>query len=319
MINTVRTPIADQGLTQLEVIGEGPFTCVRRGDWNGISVAIKTFDKIDGNMPTEIFSEFDMYNKTEHPNLLAFFGVCTTPSKFCLVLEKAVTNLTNHLPKIKTDIEKKCIALNVARGLAHLHANQIAHTRLKPDNILLTANGQVKISDFGISKIQEKLDHVSEFEIPLLHPKVDTKRYCAPENFNRSVTYIANFEDQANADIYSYGMVVWGIITKRMPFTHSSEADVVEQFAAGRREVMDWNWSAFDRNLISNCWSFEPSSRPKAAEIVKSLESKVNEIYLLNFQSAKLYLLMSHTHGNVFASPEMKEMKPIIFKGLLPS
>ena len=91
------------------------------------------------------------------------------------------------------------IALDIANGMAYLHSQAILHRDLKPSNVLLTNNKRAKISDFGMSVAITGQELTAE---------TGTYRWMAPE-------VIKHESYSSNADVYSFGIVLWQLITVR--------------------------------------------------------------------------------------------------------
>jgi serine/threonine protein kinase len=91
------------------------------------------------------------------------------------------------------------IALDIANGMAYLHSQAILHRDLKPSNVLLTNNKRAKISDFGMSVALTGQELTAE---------TGTYRWMAPE-------VIKHESYSSNADVYSFGIVLWQLITVR--------------------------------------------------------------------------------------------------------
>ncbi|KAK9800309.1 hypothetical protein WJX73_010786 [Symbiochloris irregularis] len=140
----------------------------------------------------------------------------------------------------------KPIAMDIARGLAFLHANKVIHRDLKSKNILLTAEGQAKIGDVGMAKIMSEgyFSHDEAF---------GTFAWAAPE-------LLLNDRCTDKVDIYSLGVVLWEIVTGDLPVRGSIVAPSVPQQCP--IEVAD---------LISDCMKKDPASRPTPGEVYSRL------------------------------------------------
>merc|ERR1719343_416807 len=97
-----------------------------------------------------------------------------------------------------------CVAAQIVRGLQHLQTRKLLHRDVKPENILHNADGQVKLTDFGISKdLNSTVGVAATF--------VGTASYMAPERaLGKDYSY--------QSDIWSAGMVVYELATGRYPF-----------------------------------------------------------------------------------------------------
>ena len=89
-------------------------------------------------------------------------------------------------------------------ALAYLHKNKMLHCDMKSQNILLTEDGTVKLCDFGLSRYQEKFESDN-------HGKIGTPHWMAPEILRQDKYTEAS-------DVYSYGVIMWEMITGKIPY-----------------------------------------------------------------------------------------------------
>lgn len=251
--------------------GNGSFGDVHPGKWRGTSVAIKFWHL--KSLPGHLISEFNPYNELSHPNLLSFYGIVVKPGKFAMVTELMPSSLYKFYKEHPLEWGNIYnFAEQIARGLSYLHYKGVAHKHLKSSNIFVTNELVIKISDFGLSKI--KLESSSN------GAKGDgeaTVRWRAPETFTREYARIKDTLDaQKSADIYSYGLVVWEMKTRKKPFDTHTETSVVQLLSMGTREEIEFAWPSAFRTLLSNCWSFVPTSRPSIDAILDTLTKEFN-------------------------------------------
>ncbi len=191
-------------------IGSGGFGTVYKGtltDQTDVAVKKITNFGVQGNR--EFCTEISIIGNIHHVNLVRLKGFCAQGSQRFLVLEymnrgSLGSILFGNGPVLEWQ-ERVEIALGIARGLAYLHSGceqRIIHCDVKPENILLHDNLQVKISDFGISKLLSR--EQSTFFTALR----GTRGYLAPE-------WLTGTPISDKADVYSYGMVLLEIVTGR--------------------------------------------------------------------------------------------------------
>ena len=253
-------------------LGEGAFGAVFKGAWDGVEVAAKVL-KYD-TLPTRsvisgLRHEVAILSKLHHPNVVSLIGACLQPPFLCIVTEYIGGGSLYSL--LHTENQRIYltwlvrIALDVARGMSYLHGSQpkIIHRDLSSHNILIAypisgANFTAKIADFGLAFVKESNESICTG----VTGKV---RWVAPE-------VLLNKEYDEKADVYSYGVVLWEILSGEKPFRlvqpTSSIRDVV---AKGGRPPIPKDSPIFLTRLIRECWRQEPARRPSFEDVVKRL------------------------------------------------
>ncbi|XP_054804694.1 CBL-interacting serine/threonine-protein kinase 4-like [Prosopis cineraria] len=195
-------------------LGRGSFAKVYCGRSlaDGSIVAVKIINKqtIKASMESRIVSEVNaMCRLHHHPNILKIYEVMATKTKIYLIIEYAAGgDLCSEI------ISKGHLTERLARrhfqqlvsALCFCHQNGVAHRDIKPQNLLLDKDGNLKVSDFGLSSLSENLrDH-------LLSTACGTPVYTAPEilqrqSYNGSLT-----------DAWSCGLILYIMLTGYLPF-----------------------------------------------------------------------------------------------------
>jgi len=252
------------------VIGMGGFGKVMKGNYNGRQVAIK--EARDINEETEkIAQEFILEATTisalDHENITALYGVCIQPPNLCLVLEYAYGgSLLDILQKIALppDVIVRW-AEQIAEGMAYIHEKGMVHRDLKSGNILLDRainkvsdlmSNTIKITDFGMARALEHTQNMS---------RMGTYRWMSPEVL-KSSTY------SAYSDVWSYGVVLWEMLTGKLPFADFETHAIHYGVAKGSLKLPIPSSCPQDfAALLSSTWNQEYKDRPNFRKIILSL------------------------------------------------
>ncbi|KAF7840666.1 putative serine/threonine-protein kinase PBL3 [Senna tora] len=269
------------------LLGEGGFgyvykgwidlhTCTASKPGSGMVVAIK-------KLKPEVFREVNYLGQLHHGNLVKLIGYCLEGEDQLLVYEfMPKGSLANHLfggPKRLGWWLRMKVAIDAARGLSFLHnaESQVIYRDFKASNILLDADFNAKLSDFGLAKEGPTGDntHVST-------QVVGTQGYAAPE-------YVATGRLTAKSDVYSFGVVLLELMCGRAAV--DKERAVIEQnlvdwakpYLGDKRRlfrIMDTKlggrypqqaaYMAADLALL--CLNTEAKARPSMTQVLATLE-----------------------------------------------
>ena len=220
----------------LERIAVGGFAEVFRGSYQGTLVAVKQLLERGKSVREKLENEVQTLARLRHPNLLLFMGYSLEPP---LILTEFMRRGSLHGILKSEECFKvdglRClnIAMAVARGMHYLHSRSppILHLDLKSPNILVDEKWRVKIADFGMSRVRFSTlaSARSEFH--------GTPEWMAPEML-RAEPY------DERADIYSFGVVCWELLTARTPWDDLHPMQVVAVVGYSERRLVlppDWN------------------------------------------------------------------------------
>ena len=186
------------------------------GRFVAIKVLKQEFSE-DMNFVTKFRTEAQSAAALEHPNIVNIYDVGSENRMHFIVMEY-VEGIT-----LKTYIEKKqqlsfkeavSIAIQVARGIEAAHNKNIIHRDIKPQNIIISTDGKVKVTDFGIARAASS-NTISSDVMGSVH-------YASPEQARNG------FVD-ARSDIYSLGIVMYEMVTGRVPFDGDTTVAVAIQ------------------------------------------------------------------------------------------
>ena len=244
-------------------IGSGSFADVYLGyqKSTGILVGFK-------KLKTQQFkySDFRMYEREisifsslKHFAILPFVGA-SIQHPYCIVTEfMSNGSLFDRLHKAATPLDathKTICALGIAQGMAYMHSKKILHRDLKSLNILLDSDDFPKICDFGMSREVDNGETV-------LTGGIGTYRWMAPE-----VMDSRDYDEKA--DVYSYAVVLWELLTQNIPFQGLTEPQVAfNVLQKDARPLFPQNCPQKIMKLIKKCWDKNPKNRPDFESIVK--------------------------------------------------
>mmetsp|Transcript_62463 Transcript_62463/g.147282 ORF Transcript_62463/g.147282 Transcript_62463/m.147282 type:complete len:757 (+) Transcript_62463:310-2580(+) len=261
-----------------KLLGEGQQGYVLRADWRGMPVVCKVLKNRDSHTDDLDFqNEISVLSHLRHPNLVLFLGACLDGEPKIIVSEFLDGGSLEDMYD-KRRAEKgyawrppcKMVhmwAVELGRALCFLHncSPPVIHRDLKPGNLLLTAEGHLKVSDFGLSKIIDI--GTSANGTYRMTGVTGTLRYMAPEVV-RSEGY------NEKVDVYSYAFVIWFMCTGERPLANKVQADFLG--SAQRHEAMrpDLRCITFRplAELMHLAWDDAPAVRPTAAEAVEKLQ-----------------------------------------------
>ncbi|KAF3325163.1 putative LRR receptor-like serine/threonine-protein kinase [Carex littledalei] len=276
-------------------IGTGGFGSVYSGHLeNGLQVAIKVLSQSSTQGVREFMAEAENLTRVHHKNLVSLMGYCI--DKNCMALVYEYMQGGNLHDKLKGDYTQTCshnemplswkqrlrIAYESALGLEYLHKAcnpPLIHRDVKTSNILLNANLEAKIADFGLSRAFDinATSHVST-------RVVGTLGYLDPEY------YLSN-QLSAKSDVYSFGVVMLEIITGRPPIINAgreggnlvqwvhqklSGGDIESIVDTRMQDKYDINsvWKVTE--LACRCTERTSSQRPTMSAVVAELKESMD-------------------------------------------
>jgi serine/threonine protein kinase len=213
----------------------------------------------------------------DHPNICAIYEVGQDDSHSFIVLQYIEgETLAARLKRQRPDLrEALAIAAQVADALSEAHARGIIHRDIKPENIMLTPRGQVKVLDFGLAKtlrdpgiLESDAQTGSMLSIPGM--VMGTVPYMSPEQ-------VRGEELDGRSDIFSFGTLLYEMLSGRRPFEARSTAEVISAILTVEpppisRSSLGPIGSAEDR-LIRKCLEKDPGLRYQTmGDLISDLE-----------------------------------------------
>ncbi|KAL0480807.1 hypothetical protein AKO1_006924 [Acrasis kona] len=263
-------------------IAEGYFGEVYKGTYLQKKVAIKRlkFTQINDSAEQDkiiykLKEEAGVMSSLRHPNILLFMGIVPRFPNICIVTEFAENgNLYDVLQnKVVDDRMFFRMIKDICYGMNYLHNKNILHLDLKPLNLLVDDNLNVKVSDFGISRIM-----IPNEEEDLGPTGYGTILYMAPELIYEPITY------SFAADVFGFGVLVFELMYLREhPDTNFTIQDSIgydlvrEPVSKFKEPVMPPWWMETFNGLICECTLNDHTKRPTFEKILKILDVIVDD------------------------------------------
>ncbi|KAM6273319.1 mitogen-activated protein kinase kinase kinase 21 isoform 3-T3 [Spheniscus humboldti] len=280
------TEIDFQHLELQEIIGVGGFGKVYRATWRGREVAVKAArqdpDEDITATAESVRQEAKLFSMLRHPNIIALHGVCLREPNLCLVMEFARGGSLNRALAAAAAVPGAGAArggrripphilvnwaVQIARGMLYLHDEAIVpilHRDLKSSNILLLekmehddiCNKTLKITDFGLAREWHRTTKMSA---------AGTYAWMAPEVIKSSMF-------SKGSDIWSYGVLLWELLTGEVPYRGIDGLAVAYGVAVNKLTLpIPSTCPEPFAKLMKECWEQDPHIRPSFALILEQL------------------------------------------------
>ena len=215
--------ILDNRYEILELIGAGGMALVYKARCHRLNrlVAIKILKEDlagDQEFQRRFYTESQAVAMLSHPNIVAVYDVSRSGSTEYIVME-LIEGIT-----LKQYINRKGLlnwkealhfATQITKALGHAHSRGIIHRDIKPHNIMILKDGSVKVADFGIARLLTVENTLTQEALGSVH-------YISPEQAKGA-------QVDARSDLYSLGVVMYEMLTSRLPFVGESAVSVAIQ------------------------------------------------------------------------------------------
>jgi serine/threonine protein kinase len=275
-------------------IGKGNFAVVKlaRHRITKTEVAIKIVDKrrLDSENLAKVHREIQVLKMIKHPHIIKLYQVMETKNMLYLVTEYApngeIFDLIAKQRRLSED-EAREKFWQIISAVDYLHNFNIVHRDLKAENLLLDANFQIKLADFGFSNFYSRDDTLNTFcgSPPYAAPEVfEGKRYFGPE-----------------IDIWSLGVVLYVLVCGVLPFEGANLQFLRDRVLSGRIRI-PYFMSTDCENLIRRMLTLDPTKRPTIAQIKRHRWMKAADYEA------------RYTFNPIVASAELQEPQPQILR-----
>ncbi|KAM3758768.1 hypothetical protein ACB098_01G070200 [Castanea mollissima] len=236
--------------------------------YQDVAIKVLRAEHMNENMLREFTQEVLMMRKIQHKNVVQFIGACTRPPSLCIVMEYmsggSIYDFLHKQKGVFTHPDLIRVAIDVSKGMKYLHDNNIIHRDLKAANLLMDGNGVVKISDFGIARMQTQTG--------VMTAETGTYRWMAPE-------VIEHKPYDHKVDVFSFGVLLWELLTGKLPYEQLTPLQAaVGVVQKGLRPIIPKQTPRKLGELLERCWQQDPSSRPEFSEILETFQHMAKRV-----------------------------------------
>nr|XP_058898997.1 focal adhesion kinase 1 isoform X11 [Kogia breviceps] len=287
-------------------IGEGQFGDVHQGAYTSpenpaLAVAIKTCKNCTSDSVREKFlQEALTMRQFDHPHIVRLVGVITENPVWIIMELCTLGELRSFLQVRKYSLDLASLILyayQLSTALAYLESKRFVHRDIAARNVLVSSNDCVKLGDFGLSRYMEDSTYykASKGKLPI--------KWMAPESINfRRFT--------SASDVWMFGVCMWEILMHGVkPFQGVKNNDVIGRIENGERLPMPPNCPPTLYSLMTKCWAYDPSRRPRFTELKAQLstileEEKVQQEERMRMESRRQVTVSWDSGGSDEAPPK---------------
>ena len=253
----------------IQQLGEGSFgkafLCKRESDDSLCVIKQILIEGMDKKEKDDVLNESIILAKLDHQNIIKFFEVFESnkPKHMVNIVTEYADggDLSEKIKEKKnknnnfTESEILDYFTQICLAIKHIHEKKIIHRDLKSGNIFLMKNGLVKLGDFGIAKrFQKTMDKAKTF--------IGTPYYLSPEIINGKPY-------DSKSDIWSLGVLLYEMMTFKMPFNANSLPMLSVKIMRGQYIPPPTIYTKDLRELVTKCLTVEPKNRPSIQEILR--------------------------------------------------
>ncbi|XP_072972676.1 mitogen-activated protein kinase kinase kinase 1-like [Typha angustifolia] len=244
-------------------LGSGSFGVVYEGiSDEGVFFAVKEVSLVDQGSNAQqcilqLEQEVLLLSQFEHENIVQYYGTDKEEANLFIFLELvtqgSLASLYQKYPLRESQVA--AYTRQILNGLVYLHERNVVHRDIKCANILVHANGSVKLADFGLAKEITKIN--------VLKSCKGSVYWMAPEVVQPKRTY------GPAADIWSLGCTVLEMITHQLPYPGLEWTQAFFKIGRGEQPPIPKSLSKDARDFISQCVQVSPDDRPTASQLLE--------------------------------------------------
>lgn len=266
-----------------KLLGRGSYASVYLvvNQKNGAQLACKCIRKssipaASGNKLLK--QEISALQKLQHKNIVALHSVHESEKSIYVLTELCEGGSLEEKIVASKNLDEdtsRIIFIQIMNALAYCHESGFAHRDLKPSNILITNFPEIKISDFGLSGMMGTSNMMST--------ACGTILFTAPECFSGHYDAVAS-------DIWSSGVVLYTLLTGRVPWKSTNQAQMLQEMMQGPENIS--NVSPECNEVIRAMLNPDPTQRPKSKDVL-------NSPWMKKKASVPKQILLNQTHKTV--------------------
>jgi len=243
---------------------------IYHGTWKNQPVLIKLIEgSIHETDRDQFIREARLMSQLRHSAIVPFYGACFERNRMCIVTGRIESTLMHSLNTLSIE-ERYAISQDLASGLQYFHQQAIFHNDIHPNRVGITQRHAGQWID--LSWIKTEL--CSMASLGIAH---DTTLWQAPEIWRHRERV------SQESDVYSFGWLLWTLYTGRMPFPGERGAEFLKAIKDGVRETIPSDCPRHLSELITACWSTDPTQRPTLRQIMTTLAWIFHQIIKFNF------------------------------------
>ncbi|XP_072021292.1 uncharacterized protein [Amphiura filiformis] len=252
----------DKEITYHELLGRGGSGEVYRVTFRGNDAAAKKILRVqESSTEEQLEKQIHFLKALKHPNIIKYYGYVVTPTHDVIITEYAAKGSLYDYLKTQTQLPvelKKRWRIQSALGIRYLQEHGVLHRNIKSPNLLITAEDDLKITDFGIVKDPTSTKSGS-----------GSVRWTAPEMLTESKL---SPKVPAKADIFALGIVIWELESCEVPYQDFQRREHIKR-AIGKdvRPEIRITCPPALRDLIQRCWDKDGNKRPNIHIVIPRL------------------------------------------------
>lgn len=230
----------------------------------GKQYVAKILPKTNKDVETDVRVEISILRRVRHENVVQLIEILESPRHYYIILEPVLggdlCQLVMDAPSGMEEEAAAAVFRQIVLGLCACHHNGVAHRDMKPENILLTPDRQVKISDFGLSRLH-KSSHYEAVDSEYARTLTGTLAYVAPE-------VLSGQYDAFRADLWSIGCILYVMLTSRFPFGGAQGKELERCIAQGLITPLPDHVSDAAKDLVGQLMQMNPKLRPSLDQVL---------------------------------------------------